>query len=327
MPKGFAQNMENLEPFLPSEPGMRAHVCRVAALAGRSVSASGGSRQQVECVERAALLHHFRQPQEDAGTAKLLTALGVPIPVSLQPLPANVQESLDAAKDPALSGMVDSANLFDEQFENLPYESAETAQALEELVQSGMLSPAFVAALDSFRKTSYEQLRLASGFVNVSASRQQWLPATAELPLYAHCQDVERAAMALARDTDNISQEIAQTSGLFHDIGRVAFLQPELHASLNAWQGQQFPLVYAEFLISGTDHAAVGASMLGDWRFPESIVEAVRFHHRLELTDSRLAALLYHSENSDESLPSCARDYQSARRLERSIALRGKAGA
>ncbi len=74
--------------------------------------------------------------------------------------------------------------------------------------------------------------------------------------------------------------------------------------------------MYAEMLSAGTDHAEIGAGISAGWDFPDSIVEAVRFHHRPEMVPSPLAAVLYAVEEASESLPSLAREHIAAKRLE-----------
>jgi HD-like signal output (HDOD) protein len=42
------------------------------------------------------------------------------------------------------------------------------------------------------------------------------------------------------------------------------------------------PLVVAENMMLGTDHAEIGAQILAHWSFPSDIVNAVRLHHNPE---------------------------------------------
>ena len=62
----------------------------------------------------------------------------------------------------------------------------------------------------------------------------------------------------------------------------------------------------------------IGASALERWRFPPHLVEAVRFHHKPEQTESPLAAVLYLMErsiNPQEAPPSLARSKAAMDRL------------
>jgi hypothetical protein len=59
---------------------------------------------------------------------------------------------------------------------------------------------------------------------------------------------------------------------------------------------------------AGLCHGEAGAETLRQWKFPASLIEAVRFHHRSECSSGCLASLLYLGEfwsDSDEDLPSC----------------------
>jgi len=62
-----------------------------------------------------------------------------------------------------------------------------------------------------------------------------------------------------------------------------------------------FPLVYAETLIYGTDHAALGRDLLAAWQVPAEIVEAVAFHHRPESTELSLAGILCIAEEDSRT--------------------------
>jgi HD-like signal output (HDOD) protein len=66
------------------------------------------------------------------------------------------------------------------------------------------------------------------------------------------------------------------------------------------------PPAYAEDLLLGCDHAEIGAQVLRSWRFPDHLIEAVRFHHRPADSDSQLASALYLAEfwaETDEEVP------------------------
>ena len=108
----------------------------------------------------------------------------------------------------------------------------------------------------------------------------------------------------------------AYLAGLVHDVGRLPFELSTAGLSVRKWEEAGFPTVYADMIATGTDHAETGAEILADWNFPNSIIEAVRFHHRPELVPSKLAALLYAVEDAEESLPSLARDHTAAKHLD-----------
>ncbi len=99
----------------------------------------------------------------------------------------------------------------------------------------------------------------------------------------------------------------ALLTGLVHDLGRIAIVRQKesaMHARLTQ---SGCASNWAETLLFGVDHAELGARILESWRFPEHVVEAVRFHHRPAENNSPVAAALYTAEfwmESDEDLPS-----------------------
>ena len=131
--------------------------------------------------------------------------------------------------------------------------------------------------------------------------------------LWNHSLDVAQAAEELARKSAiQIEPAEAFLAGLVHDIGRLAF------AIMPARYLERFyrltdggcPAVQVELCLSGRSHAEVGAETLVQWKFAESVVAAIRWHHAPERSSSPLASLLYLAEfvaDSDEDLPSYAR--------------------
>ena len=304
----IARSIESVRAFLPAEVGLRSHVLRVAALAGSAAHDRGVSPEQIERIELAGLLHHYSPDPETAAATRLLTDLGFATPSDPGPLPDAALNLL--SQD--LLAYVDSANLLDEQFEGLPYEDASTSAAVAELARSGMLSEPFLQALQSFRVASSEDLLAQLKLLSVDVAAGRWLPESGQEALLEHCTAVAEAASAAARQPTSADERHAYLAGMFHDVGRTAYLEPAVKASLLDWESLGFPATYAEFLVSGTDHAALGAQLLKSLEFPEGVVEAVEFHHRLELTGSQIAAMIYLAEDEAETLPSLARDHLAA---------------
>ena len=116
--------------------------------------------------------------------------------------------------------------------------------------------------------------------------------------LWEHSETVARAAYDLAQ-LAGIDAEAAYVAGLLHDIGRLGFVkQPaKLRIREQEWLSAGFPVVYAETLAYGADHAALGAQCLRTWELPKGIVEAVGLHHRPECSESRLSAVLTLAED------------------------------
>ncbi len=103
--------------------------------------------------------------------------------------------------------------------------------------------------------------------------------------IYHHAVGTAVIAEKLAQLTDQAEPSLAYTAGLLHDIGKVALDQfihsgyPLFYRELN--QGEK-DLSEIERQVLGTDHTEVGAELALKWSFPESLVEAIRYHHQPE---------------------------------------------
>jgi putative nucleotidyltransferase with HDIG domain len=85
------------------------------------------------------------------------------------------------------------------------------------------------------------------------------------------------AAKAFARSF-GCNEDDAYNAGLFHDIGRLAFLvlEPTLY---NGPAGTESDLQDFERKRFGSDHCEAGAWLLEQWRIPAAYVEVARRHH------------------------------------------------
>ncbi len=324
MDVGRRRDLESIVPFLPREPGLRAHVIRVGALAFRTAEALGYSHDLALTAEAGGLLHHWSFDEDAGGVpARLLADLGLRWPAALREGDSDLRFTANAA------ACVESANLFDEQMENLPYEDADTADVVRQFVECGVSGREFPRALAAFRVMDEAGLlawaERLPGISEADAAALQvaqrgafdawrgWEDAGEQFR--EHAIQTAREASARAADIGGMSSGEAFLAGLVHDIGRLPMELSAAGSALEVWRESGFPVTYAELLATGTDHAAVGAEMLRGWGFPGSVIEAVRYHHRPELTRSPLAALLYSVEDPEEMLPSLARDHGAAKRL------------
>ena len=128
------------------------------------------------------------------------------------------------------------------------------------------------------------------------------------------CHSVSSAPLcaALGETTGLLGSEEGLVLGLVHDIGSVAiqFLPAETLATYRRLVENGCPETYVERLLLGRDHGEIGAGLLAGWNFPENVIEAVRFHHQPERSESLLAAMAYLAEfwsGLDEDLPSFGR--------------------
>jgi putative nucleotidyltransferase with HDIG domain len=116
--------------------------------------------------------------------------------------------------------------------------------------------------------------------------------------LWTHSQGVADLARLIA-GMCGADEGAAYTAGLLHDIGRLAFLRGagRLQAAEWNWMAAGFPMVYAETLVRGEDHAEKGAAVLTAWELPAELVDAVRLHHRPECSGDQLAYILFLAED------------------------------
>lgn len=137
--------------------------------------------------------------------------------------------------------------------------------------------------------------------------------------LWRHTVWMAQFCEALAGDTGLLPPDEALLLGLVHDIGRVAMatLPQNTGAAQARLLERGCPTAYTERLLLGRDHAEVGAEVLRAWQFPESMVEAVRMHHRPADSESLAASILYLAEfwsDTDEDLPSIRHLHSALRR-------------
>jgi putative nucleotidyltransferase with HDIG domain len=130
--------------------------------------------------------------------------------------------------------------------------------------------------------------------------------------LWPHSVDVADMAEQLACRAGGVDPGEAYLAGLLHDVGRLALREAPLY-DVGRMQGLAeagCPSTYAEELILRTNHAELGGQIAVEWRLPEDLVDAIRRHHHPEVTDCRLAHVLYLAEylsGSEEDLPSALR--------------------
>ncbi len=101
--------------------------------------------------------------------------------------------------------------------------------------------------------------------------------------LQQHCLNVVSAADALTSGTPFADDAV--TAALLHDFGYWVLANEcprELTRALELSLSRAIPLHVAEKEVIGASHAELGAYLLGIWGLPESVIEAVAFHHTPE---------------------------------------------
>lgn len=100
-----------------------------------------------------------------------------------------------------------------------------------------------------------------------------------------HSLSVATTARAIASSQTNVGQTVddAFIAGMMHDIGKLILavnMSERYQTAINLSVKAAVPLWQAELEVFGTTHAEIGAHLLGLWGLPNSVVEAVAFHHR-----------------------------------------------
>jgi putative nucleotidyltransferase with HDIG domain len=90
------------------------------------------------------------------------------------------------------------------------------------------------------------------------------------------------AGMISQREGGGERSSDAALAGLLHDVGRLILADrraDDYREVLRLTTTEGLSVVHAEFRVFGATHAEVGAYLLGLWGLPESVVEAVAWHH------------------------------------------------
>lgn len=103
--------------------------------------------------------------------------------------------------------------------------------------------------------------------------------------LFDHSLTVGAVAKHLAQKTSGCSEQAndALVAGMLHDVGKLVLasnLEEQYLAALALAEREPMALVEAETKVFGCTHAEVGAYLLALWGLPDSVVEAVAFHHQ-----------------------------------------------
>jgi putative nucleotidyltransferase with HDIG domain len=154
------------------------------------------------------------------------------------------------------------------------------------------------SAAEAVSYLGLEQLRLL--LHSIRPFSQSSFPKTSSFSielLWEHSLSTAMLAKTIAYE-EGASKSIAEeafTAGILHDLGKMvlACTFPERYEeAVNLAQKSAIPLWLAEQKILTVTHVEVGAYLLGIWGLPDSIVEAVAYHHRpMECTNNTFCAL------------------------------------
>jgi putative nucleotidyltransferase with HDIG domain len=116
---------------------------------------------------------------------------------------------------------------------------------------------------------------------------------------WRHALASAACARVLARHL-RISQDIAFTAGLLHDIGRLVLvtLHPQRYADVLTYRiAHGVTLLDAERAVMGVDHVMAGVALAREWGFSDTMRQAIAFHHAPETTGAGFLATIVHVAN------------------------------
>lgn len=100
--------------------------------------------------------------------------------------------------------------------------------------------------------------------------------------LWLHSATVAILAEMIAKRIFGVSGEDVFLAGIIHDIGLVAEDQVAgelLREAAKAVQQGKGDLIQCEQEVIGTNHCEVGAALARDWKLPEEVLKAIKYHH------------------------------------------------
>ncbi|TVQ99386.1 MAG: HDOD domain-containing protein [Desulfovibrionales bacterium] len=118
---------------------------------------------------------------------------------------------------------------------------------------------------------------------------------------WEHSIAVGVLARILAAQMNQTKLERIFVAGLLHDVGRLVLIKnyPALTASMirRSWSSS-LPLHQIEQSTLGFSHAELGGALLKAWNIPQSLQDAVRYHHEPGLEACSKAVVLVHIANA-----------------------------
>jgi len=165
-------------------------------------------------------------------------------------------------------------------------------------VNSAKYSP--MGRISSVREAIIYAGTIASRDVMLSSATRGIFASSSLHRLWKHSVRCANTMSSLAVQA-GLDQHQAFLLGLLHDIGRISLecLDSVARRGYTGLCKTKAPAVWIEMATAGCDHAELGADLLVEWNFPESITESVRYHHSSELSAEKLTSLLYLVESTE----------------------------
>jgi putative nucleotidyltransferase with HDIG domain len=146
--------------------------------------------------------------------------------------------------------------------------------------------------------TTIKNLALSASILNLFSQTEN--PNFRREEFWSHCLAVGLVAKLIAQHTGvpNNKSEDFFLPGLFHDIGKIVldqYFHEYFDTILKLSKSKKMNFSLAEQHIIGTTHSDIGKRIAEKWNFPESIVEAIHFHHSPELSTQypKITAYVY----------------------------------
>lgn len=103
--------------------------------------------------------------------------------------------------------------------------------------------------------------------------------------LWLHCATVSLLSQMIAKRIFADGREDFFLAGIIHDIGMIIEDQVVgdlLRQACRLYQPGVKPLVECEREVIGTDHCEVGALLAKEWKMPDEVLQAIKYHHDYE---------------------------------------------
>jgi putative nucleotidyltransferase with HDIG domain len=93
------------------------------------------------------------------------------------------------------------------------------------------------------------------------------------------------ASFTIAEKNKFENSNIAFTAGLLHDMGKIVlgdFIGSDVNEVIRIASENKMTFLEAERKVYGTDHQEISGMMLEYWKFPQILIDSVRYHHEPE---------------------------------------------
>lgn len=96
------------------------------------------------------------------------------------------------------------------------------------------------------------------------------------------------------KTSENLDTGVVYLAGVVHDIGLMLlgkYFNEEYKLVQKKAEENELELHIAEQKVFGIDHAEIGSKILELWKFPENIVNVVKYHHQPDFADDKFLSL------------------------------------